>query len=84
MANVQFIGNVRRFYADKQSFDVHLKTKHTEQSAIPDQIKGMWFCVRERFFTYVKGREDVISSGCDSKPSLSPLCLYTRKVLRKK
>ncbi|KAK3745448.1 hypothetical protein QZH41_016246 [Actinostola sp. cb2023] len=47
MANVQFIGNVRRLYADKEAFDVHPQLKHTEQSAFPDQIKGMWFSLRE-------------------------------------
>ena len=50
MANVQLFGQVRRAYADKQAFDVHVTTKHKEQDQFPDQLKGMWFCLKERFF----------------------------------
>ena len=50
MANVQLFGQVRRAYADKEAFDVHVTTKHKEQDAMPDQLKGMWFCLKEKFF----------------------------------
>ena len=50
MANVQLFGQVRRAYADKQAFDVHVTSKHKEQDPFPDQLKGMWFCLKERFF----------------------------------
>lgn len=71
MANIQFIGNVRQLYASKEAFDVHPQVKHKEQSAFPDQIKGLWFCVREGLFDYEKGREDAILFQVDktiSKP----------------
>jgi len=71
MANVQLIGNVRRLYSAKEGFDVHPTTKHTEQSPFPDQMKGMWFCIREGMFEYVSERKDVLSFQVDpgtSKP----------------
>lgn len=67
MANVQFIGNVRHLYVGKEAFNVHPQTKHTEQSAFPDQIKGMWFCVREGLLEFVEGRKEAIACHAVSK-----------------
>ena len=50
MANVQLFGQVRRAYADREAFDVHVTSKHKEQDPMPDQLKGMWFCLKEKFF----------------------------------
>lgn len=50
MANVQLFGQVRRAYAEKGSFDVHVTSRHKEQDPMPDQFKGMWFCLKEKFF----------------------------------
>ena len=50
MANIQLFGQVRRAYADKEAFDVHTTSKHKEQDPIADQLKGMWFCIKEGFF----------------------------------
>ena len=59
MANVQLFGQVRRAYADKQAFDVHVTSKHKEQDPFPDQLKGMWFCLKERFFQAQKDNTSI-------------------------
>lgn len=55
MANVQLFGKVRRAYADKSAFAIHVTSKHTEQDPLPDQLKGMWFCLKEKLFKPEKG-----------------------------
>ena len=59
MANVQLFGQVRRAYADKQAFDVHVTSKHKEQDPFPDQLKGIWFCFKERFFQAQKDNTSI-------------------------
>ncbi len=61
MANVQLFGNIRHAYSAKEAFDVHPTKRHTEQSPFPDQLKGLWFCLREGMFEYVEGRKEAIS-----------------------
>ena len=48
MANVQMIGAIRKGYMSHEAFDVHPTTKHKEQDPFPDQLKGMWFCLKEK------------------------------------
>ena len=59
ITNVQLFGQVRRAYADKEPFDVHGTSKHKEQDPMPDQLKGMWFCVKDRFFQPQKDNTSV-------------------------
>jgi hypothetical protein len=50
MANLNTLGSIRSSYASPHAFDIHPTTKHKEQSSLPGQIKGMWFCVNNGFF----------------------------------
>ena len=68
MANVQLFGQVRRAYADKEAFDVHVTTKHKEQDAMPDQLKGMWFCLKEKFFQPKKENTSVHKYNWQGQP----------------
>ena len=45
-------------YKSRESFDAHHTTRHSEQSAFPDQLKAGWFCLTKQFFS-IKGRKDV-------------------------
>ena len=56
MGNLDVLGSTRATYASRQAFDHHVTKKHKEQSSLPDQIKGMWFCMRNEFF---------VVSGCN-------------------
>ena len=66
MANIQLLQNVRSMYSNKDAFDVHPTKKHHEQSPFPDQLKGMWFCLREGFFDYSQGRTEIFE--CPKQP----------------
>ena len=59
MANIQLFGQIRKAYADKEAFDVHPTSKHKEQDSMPDQLKGMWFCLKERFVQPEKGNTTI-------------------------
>ena len=56
MANVQMIGAIRKGYMSHEAFDVHPTTKHKEQDPFPDQLKGMWFCLKEKIVSCVDGK----------------------------
>lgn len=49
-ANLENIGAVRRAFAGHGAFNVHPTTHHSEQDPFPDQLKGMWFCLNQKFF----------------------------------
>ena len=67
MANVQILGQVREAYTDKSAFDVHVTKKHKEQDPLPDQLKGMWFCLKEKFFIPQKGNKVVNKYSVNGK-----------------
>ena len=54
MANVQILGQVRKAYTDRSVFDVHVTTNHKEQHPLPDQLKGMHFCLKKKLFSLHK------------------------------
>ena len=33
-----------------EAFNVHPATSHTEEDPFPNQLKGMWLCLKEQFF----------------------------------
>ena len=61
MAHVQLLGNIRHTNSAKEAFDVHPTKGHTDHNPFPDQLKGMWFCLREGMYEYVKGRKEAVS-----------------------
>jgi len=48
--NLEIIGAIRSAYEDREAFNVHATTRHCEQDPLPDQLKGMHFCLKEKFF----------------------------------
>ena len=66
MANIQIIEATRKAFMSKKAFDVHPTKKHTEQDPFPDQLKGMWFCLKEKFVTSVEGRNVIKHFPLDS------------------
>ena len=55
MANIQIIESTRKAFMSKNAFDVHPTTKHSEQDPFPDQLKGMWFCMKEKVLAHRDG-----------------------------
>jgi hypothetical protein len=49
-ANLATIKKVRDIFSSHDAFNVHPTTSHTEADPFPDQLKGMWFCLKEGFF----------------------------------
>ncbi len=74
MANIQFLQNVRSTYSNKDAFDVHPTKRHQEQSPFPDQLKGMWFCLKEGFFDYAQGRKEILQCPKQAD-STQPKCV---------
>ena len=56
MGNLNLFGSTRSAFSNKEAFDYHPTTKHKEQSSFPDQIKGLWFCVKNNFFSVSSGK----------------------------
>jgi hypothetical protein len=52
MANIQMIETVRKAFMSRDAFNVHPTTKHKEQDPFPDQLKGMWFCLKENMVSW--------------------------------
>lgn len=68
--NLEAMGAVRQAFGGHEAFNVHPTTHHTEQDPFPDQLKGMWYCLREKLFQPQSG-EDTNSiyglGGCVSE-----------------
>ena len=50
---------LEKFFMSKQNFNVHPTKKHKEQDPLIDQLKGMWFCLREDIVSCIEGRKVV-------------------------
>ena len=69
MANLDMLKCIRSAYMNKERFDVHYTSRHSVQSALPDQIKGAWFCIKKEFFRNKKRSETEcysIDKGCSA------------------
>lgn len=64
------LGKTRKVFASKDAFDYHPTTKHKEQDPLPDQLKGMWFCICHKLFRHSPGRKatQLPISGDERKP----------------
>ena len=67
MANLDMLKSIRRAYMAKEGFDIHPTSRHSVSSALPDQFKGAWFCLKKGFFK-TSEREEVecypLENGC--------------------
>ena len=50
MWNLDALGAIRNAYGGREAFNVHPTSRHSEQDPFPDQLKGMWFCLKQGFF----------------------------------
>ena len=48
---------IRQAFGGHEAFNVHPTTHHTEQDPFPDQLKGMWYCLREKSFQPQSGED---------------------------
>ena len=48
-ANLDCLGAVRNAFGGHEAFNVHPTTHHSEQDPFPDQLQGMWFCLKQKF-----------------------------------
>lgn len=56
MGNLNLFRSTRDAYSGRDAFDHHPTTKHQEQTPFPDQIRGLWFCLKNGFFAVKTGR----------------------------
>ena len=57
MGNIDLLKSCRAAYKDKESFDVHHTSRHSEKSSFPDQLKAGWFCMTKEFFANQRRKE---------------------------
>ena len=48
--NLDALKAIRNAFGGREAFNVHPATHHSEQDPFPDQLKGMWFCLKQKFF----------------------------------
>lgn len=48
MVNVDAFSTIREAYSDESAFNVHPTSHHKEQDPLPDQLKGMWYCLKHK------------------------------------
>ena len=56
MGSLDLLGSVRKVYSSPSAFNYHQTTKHKVQSSMPDVVKGMWFCLANKFFEVSVGK----------------------------
>ena len=48
--NLDALGAIRNAYGTREAFNVHSTSHQSEADPFPDQLKGMWFCLQQKFF----------------------------------
>ena len=48
MINVEAFTTIREAYSTPRAFNVHPTSHHKEQDPLHDQLKGMWFCLKQK------------------------------------
>ena len=48
IGNLDLFRSVRHIYKSKNGFDVHGTRRHSVQSVFQDQLKGAWFCLKNK------------------------------------
>ena len=71
MASIDLFKAVRKAYSSKKGFDEHTTQRHHVPNSFPDQLKGMWFCLKNGFLTGTQSSDDpnVYSLEGSGKPS---------------
>ena len=71
MVSIYLFKAVRKAYSLKKGFDEHTAQRHHVPNSFPDQLKGMWFCLKNGFLTGTQSSDDtdVYSLEGSGKPS---------------
>ena len=83
MANLDLLGSVRSVYSDPKAFNYHQTTKHKEQSSFPDVVKGMWFCIANKFFEVSEGKVPLEFPVSDTAATTKPVSNSCKEILKK-
>lgn len=71
MSSIDLFKAVRKVYSSKQGFDEHTTQRHSVPNSFPDQLKGMWFCLRNGLLNGMQSDDspDVYTLEGSGKPS---------------
>ena len=58
VGNLDLVDNIRKAYTGRQAFDEHTTKRHSIPSSFPDQMKGAWYCVKNKLFDSNENSED--------------------------
>ena len=58
MVSIYLFKAVRKAYSLKKGFDEHTAQRHHVPNSFPDQLKGMWFCLKNGFLTGTQSSDD--------------------------
>ena len=82
MVNIEAFSTIRAAYSSPSAFDVHPTSRHKEQDPIHDQLKAMWFCLKENIIS-----DDVIhkmtkEENCEGNVQQSLIDVYSKGKLK--
>ena len=73
--SVDMVNMIKEAYRGRSAFDDHTTTRHSVPSALPDQLKGAWFCITKRIFAKErKGKKETEVLGI-SKETVPKMCI---------
>ena len=49
-SSIDIFKAVRKMYSSRKGFNEHSTEKHSVPNSFKDQLKGMWFCLKNDFF----------------------------------
>ena len=82
MGNLDLTKSVRATYKARKAFGVHNTRRHREQTSLKDNIKAMWFCLKEKFFVNHSQGETITSYSSCGKTMKHPVyAMVTAKEL---
>ena len=71
MSSIDLFKATRRIYSSRKGFDEHTTRRHSVPNSYKDQLKGMWFCLKNGFLKSHKSNDSppLYELGCSGKPS---------------
>ena len=58
VSTLDLVNNIRKAYTGRQAFDEHTTKHHSILSSFPDQMKGAWYCIKNKLFYSNEKSED--------------------------
>ena len=71
MLSIDLFKAARNIYSRREGFDEHTTKKHSVPDSYQDQLKGMWFCIKNAFFKSETsgGSAGLYALDCNGIPS---------------